>query len=228
MTFEISPRIALAYPDLRIGVVVASGIVNSGQDAELTSITERCTAEFRKLHTTEDILEHTNVVAWRNTYRSFGVNPKKHVPTAEAFCRRIAKGGAFPWISRAVNSYLLAELEFLLPFGGYDLDLIDGGITLRYSPGGEAFTPLGADPGSAAEVTQADEIVYADSTRVLTRSWNRKDAECAKITEAACATIPEADVIAAVERTREYLIRFCGGTVRVATIESAKQTTLEL
>jgi DNA/RNA-binding domain of Phe-tRNA-synthetase-like protein len=59
--------------------------------------------------------------AWREAYQAFKVNPKKFKPSAEALLRRVVKGSPVPWISKAVNAYLLAELSYLLPVGGYDL-----------------------------------------------------------------------------------------------------------
>jgi DNA/RNA-binding domain of Phe-tRNA-synthetase-like protein len=238
MTFEVSERIIEAYPDLRIGVVVATGVANSGSDPGLLSLTDEVVANFRRQYSPEQVLEHPNIAAWRNTYRSFGVNPKKHKPTAEAFCSRIAKGDAVPWISKVVNAYLLAELEFFLPVGGYDLELITGAIILRHSPGGEEFVPLGAQPGSDPQQTQAGEIVYTDNTRVLTRSWNRKDSESSKITEAstrialfaeaADSSIRTEDVVQIAERIKEYLVRFCSANARAFLIEPHNQAKWEV
>jgi DNA/RNA-binding domain of Phe-tRNA-synthetase-like protein len=238
MTFEIAQDVVGAYPHLRIGVVVATGLVNLGGSSELDRLSEEVVREFRRRYSVERVLDHGNIVAWRNTYRSFGVNPKKHVPTAEAFCRRIAKGSSVPWISRVVNAYLLAELEFFLPVGGYDLDLITGGIRLRYSPGGEDFAPLGAQPGLSFEKTQPGEIVYSDEGKVLTRSWNRKDSDLSKITEASTriglfveaaeASISTSDVVGTTDRIKEYLGRFCGGGAHALLIEAKQQARCDL
>ena len=104
--------------------------------------------------------------------------PKKKVPTLNAILKRAEKG--LPTISPIVDIYLAHELLYLFPLGGYDIERINGDINLRLSPGNEPFTAI----GGKEEETYEGEIVYADSSKVLTRRWNYKDCEQAKITEA--------------------------------------------
>src|ERR1700687_4112090 len=121
MILVISDSIAAAYPELRIGVTVVRGLSNAGPNGALMDLSRSIGEEFLRAHSLDTLERHPNIVAWRDTYRSFGYNPKKLPPTAEAFCKRVLQTHGFvPWISKAVTSYLLSELEFLLPVGGYD------------------------------------------------------------------------------------------------------------
>lgn len=136
--------------------------------------------------------------------------------------RRVLKGSDLPSISKAVDLYLVAEIEHFLPVGGYDTDRIAGDINLRLSPGKERFVPLGSL--QAEEYTNAGEVVYADAERVLTRSWNFRDCDHCKITEmstnvalfteAALGSIPTSAVENLVEKIGGYMVSFCGGQVR--------------
>lgn len=225
LTFSIQEEIVRNYPALRIGVVVARGIENPHEQPELSKFKAKLESTFRERYVPEDINIHPAILAWRETYRSFGTNPKDHRPTAEALLRRIVRGNNAPTINAAVNCYLLAELEWFLPVGGYDLVQLDGDLSLRFSKGGELFHPLG---GGDPEATQEGEVVYVDRAKVLTRRWNYKDSDAAKITEnsrdialfteAASSAITDEAVQGSANLIGEYLSRFCGGNVKTFVV----------
>lgn len=52
---------------------------------------------------------------------------------------------------------------------------------LPYADGAEAFTPLG-EPDTV-ENPKPGEIIYADTTDVLARHWNHRDAHRTRVTE---------------------------------------------
>lgn len=226
MRLVIENKIADSYPDLRIGIVTAKNINNVGKDEKLEELKEDKTRELRRKYTLEALKENPYITAWRETYRSFGVKPKKSTPTAEALLRRLLKGHDIPAISKAVDAYLAVETEFFLPIGGYDLDKISGDIVLRYSEGDERFSPLYSDK---EELTKAGEIVYADGKNILTRKWNYKDSDHTKITEdssniilfseAALAAIATDHLSQSMVKLQEYLDDFCGGNNKTMLVD---------
>ena len=231
MRLIVSEEIAASYPGLRIGVLVARGVHNRGEDERLKLLKVVKAAQLRRSLTPEGFITHPHIKAWREVYRSFGVNPKQSTPTAEALIRRVLKGGQLPTISKIVDLYLVAETEFLLPVGGYDLDRAKEPLMLRYSQGGESFVPLGAS--QSEELTRPGEVIYADAARVLTRKWNFRDCDFCKITEestnialfteAATARVSTEQLENLVERMRSYVLEFCGGEVRVFTASVAER-----
>ena len=179
MKLVISDEIRAKFPDLRVGIVIAEHIINSEYKNGLKDYSRKIFREFAQKFTSEkELSEVKNIVAWQNIYRSFGVNPKKKCPTAEALLSRVIKTGFVPCINPAVDSYLIAETLHNLPIGGYDLNKIDGDITLRFSPGGESFLGIGSQD---AENTAPGEVVYSDDSRILTRRWNYRDCDYSRI-----------------------------------------------
>ena len=130
------------------------------------------------------------------------------------------RGDPLPTISPVVDAYLAIETEFYLPIGGYDLANIQGDITLRFSRGGEVFVPLG---GETTETSYDGEVVYVDAEKVLTRRWNYRDCDSAKITassrdivlgcEATGADVTTTTLDTCMSSLAEYIHYFCGGTV---------------
>jgi len=210
MNFTIKDEIFAAYPDLRIGVVAGRNLQIRKRHPSLPEYVDSLRGRLIEMVGDQPMSSFANIAAWRDTYRSFGANPRKFKPTAEAFLSRMLKNKPFPNINTAVDAYLLAEMETMLPIGGYDLKKLSGDVALRRSPGDEPFVPLGSD--EASETTTKDEIVYADHRHVLTRNWNYRDCEYTKISEettdiilaceAACRSIDGEDI----QRTLEGII----------------------
>lgn len=179
MKLLIDKKIREKYPDLRIGVVIAQQLNNENYKVELEEFCRNNFTTFgNKFESHKELDDVKNIVAWRDIYRSFGINPKKKKPTAEALLARTIKSGFVPHISPAVDAYLCAEALHYLPIGGYDLTKISDDIILRNAKPGESFLGVGSDK---EESTIEGEIVYADTVRVLTRCWNYKDCDYAKI-----------------------------------------------
>lgn len=235
MKLKISDEIIEAYPDLRIGIVVARDIINSGSNKSLEVIKKKVEQKIRKSYRTETLSDHPFIWAWRETYRGFGVKPKKHRPTCETLVRRILAGKNIPSINVTVDTYLAVEAEFFLPCGGYDLDIIRGDIYLRRSEGGEKFHPLGS---SEVEQTNEHEIVYSDNEKILTRRWNYRDCNETKITtntknvalfiEAPKTAIPTKAVGDFIERLRSLLQRFCGGSVECYIVDVKERSEIDI
>ena len=168
-----------SYPGAHVGVLTGRDIevVHSDPSLEEMKIGALSAAE-EKLGGVP-ATRHPFIASWREMYRSFGTKPGDYRPSAEALVRRALKTGGLPTINTAVDAYNAVSVRHLIPMGGFDLDRIAGDIRLRFSPGGEEFTPLGSDK---TELTYEGEVVYADDERILTRRWNYRDCDETKIT----------------------------------------------
>lgn len=234
MKLIVAPEICRQFPDLHIGIVMGTGLQNGQANAEVTALTEAAATQVRAALTLESLAQHPFIVAWRETYRRFKSKPSDFRPTAEALLRRVLRGEPIPSISTVVDLYLAVQAEWYLPIGGYDSTRITGDIRLRFSPGNEPCLPIGA---TTEELTYAGEVVYADDEKILTRRWNYRDCDAAKITpeshtialfcEAALSEIPADAVTRCTERLASDLQRFCGGTVKHAFV-TAEQPELDL
>jgi DNA/RNA-binding domain of Phe-tRNA-synthetase-like protein len=180
-TFRLAPAVADAFPDTLIALVTASGLRGRepwpGTATALDEL-ERNLADgaWRPADETDPRIE-----SWHAAYRSFGTNPRRVRPSVDALGRRLAKRGALPRINPAVDSYNLVSVRHGLPAGAFDLDRVTGDVVIRHADGTECFTPLG-EP-DAIENPKPGEIIYADTTGVLTRHWNHRDAHRTRVTE---------------------------------------------
>ncbi len=216
MKLVVTDEIRKNYPELRVGGVVAEELSNNEYSEELISFTKNKFYTFmNKYMTAQKLREHKNIQAWREIYKSFGVKPKKHKPTAEAFLVRVLNEFV-PQINPAVDCYLISETIHLLPIGGYDIDKIEGDIALKYSNGNEEFSGIGSDK---EEFTDKGEVVYSDSKRILTRRWNYRDCDYCKIdvnskrialfVEGALSIIDDSEIKETVDDIASNLVKFC-------------------
>lgn len=221
MHIEISKAIQEQYPNVRLGVLEATNINNSTFHQE---IPEKNTSIANHLISTFDspqiLRQDKRIQIWRDVYREMGYKPKKYPSTVEAMAVRVLKGKEIPMINCAVNTYLLTQLAYLIPIGGHDASKVNGQITLDLSPGGEEFNGIGTD----VELTDPGEIVYKDDRQILTRRWNYRDCDAAKITkgskdmvlimEAPTLEISDENLWEALNHLEKHIQLYCSGTTR--------------
>ncbi|MEU0588558.1 phenylalanine--tRNA ligase beta subunit-related protein [Streptomyces sp. NPDC006132] len=178
--FRIDPAVADAFPDTLIALVTATGL--RGHEPWPDTTTALDELEQRLADGTWQPADENDprVEAWHTAYRSFGTNPRRVRPSVDALGRRLAKKGTLPRINPAVDSYNAVSVRHGLPAGAFDLDQVTGDVDIRHADGTETFTPLG-EPGTV-ENPRPGEIIYADSTGVLTRHWNHRDAHRTRVT----------------------------------------------
>ena len=179
--FRIAPAVADAFPDTLIALVTATGL--NGREPWPATATALDDLEQRLADGSWQPADETDprIEAWHTAYRSFGTNPRRIRPSVDALGRRMSKKGTLPRINPAVDSYNAVSVRHGLPAGAFDLDHVTGEVRIRHADGTEEFTPLG-EPGTV-ENPRPGEIVYADTTGVLTRHWNHRDAHRTRVTE---------------------------------------------
>jgi DNA/RNA-binding domain of Phe-tRNA-synthetase-like protein len=103
-------------------------------DPELETARRETTESLRRRPEPVDV-----IAAVRAMYKRVGLDPTKTRPSSEALLRRIRKGEELPQINTLVDIVNWCSLETQLPFGLYDLDRIEGDVTLRIGLAGEEY-----------------------------------------------------------------------------------------
>ncbi|GAA2608088.1 B3/B4 domain-containing protein [Streptomyces axinellae] len=179
--FRITPAVANAFPDTLIAVVTASGLRGREPWPDTAAALDDLEQQLAAGTWTPADESDPRIEAWHTAYRSFGTNPRRIRPSVDALGRRMAKKGTLPRINPAVDSYNAVSVHHGLPAGAFDLDHVTGDVEIRYADGTEEFTPLG-EPDTT-ENPKPGEIIYTDTTGVLTRHWNHRDAHHTRVTE---------------------------------------------
>jgi DNA/RNA-binding domain of Phe-tRNA-synthetase-like protein len=176
--FRYAPEILDRFPGIVGGVIQATGATNGPTPPGLAAAFASAQADVRAQIGATSLSELPALAAWRRVFRAFGVDPTQYRSAAEALLRRLTKQGELPTIGTLVDLANLASIRHSLPVAVFDLDAIDGGITVRFARGDETWADLGA---STTERPSPGEVIFVDELdTVVARRWCwRQSAESA-------------------------------------------------
>jgi DNA/RNA-binding domain of Phe-tRNA-synthetase-like protein len=179
-TLAVHAEVRERFPELRVELVVATGLDNAGHwpGAESALVAAEAGAAAGALAWSED---DPAIASWHSAYRAFGTNPRRTRPSVDALLRRLVRQGRLPRVNGAVDAYNATSVRFAVPAGAFDLDRLGEDVTIRPATADDRFTPLG-EPDEV-EVPGTGEVVYAQGTEVLTRHWNHRDAHTTRVRE---------------------------------------------
>lgn len=169
-----------AFGGLHIAAVVAEGFSGGEPWPEVEAGLAALEAAAAAGDVLADGEDDPHIAAWHAAYRAFGTNPRRERPSVDALRRRLARSGRLPRINAAVDCYNLVSASHAVPAGAFDLEAVEGDITVRFATGTESFTPLG-EPATT-DRPRPGEVIYTDTKSVLTRHWNHRDADRTKVT----------------------------------------------
>ncbi|MFF3503337.1 B3/4 domain-containing protein [Streptomyces sp. NPDC003247] len=220
--FRIGPAVADAFPDTLIAVVTAAGLRGGEPWPATTAALKDLEAQLADGAWQPADESDPRIEAWHTAYRSFGTNPRRIRPSVDALGRRLAKKGTLPRINPAVDPYNAVSVRHGLPAGAFDLDRVTGNVEIRHADGTETFTPLG-EPDTV-ENPKPGEVIYTDTTDVLTRHWNHRDAHRTRVTEDSARV---AFVLETVTATRDgHLLKTAADDLRTLLQPHCEQSTV--
>ncbi|MEU7204025.1 phenylalanine--tRNA ligase beta subunit-related protein [Streptomyces sp. NPDC045470] len=219
---RIAPAVADAFPDTLIALVTATGLRGREPWPDTAAALDGLERQFADGTWQPADESDPRIEAWHAAYRSFGTNPRRIRPSVDALGRRFAKKGALPRVNPPVDSYNCVSVRHGLPAGAFDVDHVTGDITVRHADGAEEFTPLG-EPDTV-ENPRPGEIIYADTTGVLTRHWNHRDAHRTRVTEDSAHVVFALETLHA---TRDgHLLKTAAEELRDLLTPHAEQTAI--
>jgi DNA/RNA-binding domain of Phe-tRNA-synthetase-like protein len=229
MRLTITPSVLNLFPGTILGVAVARGIDNSGEDPALERALRSAEASLPKRLGDLPVAEHPRIAVWREAYRRFGAKPKDSPSSIENLVRRVGKGHAVGHVNRVVDIYNAVSLETLLPAGAEDLDAIDGDVELAVAGPNEPPVRLLGEP--EARPPRPGEVVYRDRSGAICRRWNWKEADRTKLTERTrnallvvegLPPITDGEVAVAIEEIARRLREHTGAAVVTALLGSER------
>ena len=148
--------------------------------------------------------------AVRTMYKRVGIDPTKTRPSSEALLRRVGRGDELPRINSLVDIVNWCSLETQLPFGLYDLDRVNGPVTLRLGRVGESYAGIRKDTVHVAgRLTLADsEGPFGNPTSDSSRTMVTTATVRALVVIYAPAALPPATADRAIALTKQRIARF--------------------
>lgn len=146
--------------------------------------------------------------AVRTMYKRVGIDPTKTRPSSEALLRRVRKGDELPRINSLVDVINWCSLETQLPYGLYDLDKIEGDVTLRLGLSGEEYAGIRKDTVHVAgRMTLADALgPFGNPTSDSARTMVTTETVRALVVIFAPAALDAGLLSAAIDLTKSRII----------------------
>ncbi|MEV7127332.1 phenylalanine--tRNA ligase beta subunit-related protein [Streptomyces sp. NPDC093260] len=163
--------------------------------------------------------EDPHMAAWREVYTAFGSRPSRTRNSAEALAKRALSDAGLPRINVLVDLYNAISVARLIPVGGEDLELIQGGMRLVRATGDEDFVTVSGGE-ETVEHPDAGEVVWCDGAGVTCRRWNWRQGPRTRLTEGtvsglflleSLAPMPVTEAEAAAAELAELLEKFSPG-----------------
>jgi DNA/RNA-binding domain of Phe-tRNA-synthetase-like protein len=211
MNVALSPHLSGV---LVVGIVEWNGVTVQKENSRWDVIDDLCRrlkGEFGHLS-----LSQIPNVAWaRRLYSSVGLDPTKYRPSSESLLRRAIKGESLYQINTLVDAINWCSLDFLLPIGLYDLDCVEGSVTLRLGMAGEAYDGINKGIVRVTDRLTAvdDKGPFGSPTSDSLRTSITVETKNAIALIYAPADFPGEDLAEDVEIMAERVQTWCGGEV---------------
>jgi DNA/RNA-binding domain of Phe-tRNA-synthetase-like protein len=221
--------ITSAFPDYRVAFVVAEGLtIAPERPAALDQLIAEREAAARTRWSGTELSQIPGIAAWRAAYKGFGIKQTRYRSSVERLLKNVLAGRELARVNAFVDLYNAVSLAQVLPLGADDLDRVTPPLSFRTAREGDSFVDMAdAEGDGEPEAPKPGEVVYADSGHVLCRRWNwRQDARSIIRAETRRAVITvqsngAGDVAAGANDLIDLIVKFCGGTPRVAVLDRA-------
>ena len=143
MNISISSEIKEKVPCTKLAVLKYSVEVKE-ENADLWQyMEEKIIPAVQNELETKNVTEIKNVASSRKAYKAFGKDPGRYRVSSEALIRRIKQGKDLYRINTVVDTNNLISVESGFSVGSYDIDNVNGDITLNLGKSGQSYKGIG-------------------------------------------------------------------------------------
>lgn len=155
----IDNSISQISPSFKIGVIIYNDIVINESPqmlkGRLRFFQETLMVELES----KPLVDYQGIKEWRELFKLFNTDPNRYRPSHEALYRRIKKGSFLPLVHSGADLNNFFSLQYVIPFGLYDLKEINGEIKIRVGQKDELYEGLnGRDNQLMNKLVSSDSI----------------------------------------------------------------------
>ncbi|MFK9095083.1 B3/4 domain-containing protein [Bacillus salipaludis] len=90
----------------------------------------------------KQVTDLPGIKEWRNIFKKTGKDPNRYRHSAESIYRRVQKQNYLSSVQSAIDINNFFSLQYQVPIGIYDLDLVQGPVEIRIGKEGEEYIGL--------------------------------------------------------------------------------------
>lgn len=222
LKLSIDSDILAGCPDCRIGYLVIQNVSVVGASAGLSQEFLRLQNEVGGLYKLEGLAKLPAIMAVRSMYKKLDFDPSRYRPASESLVRRVLQKKGVYYVNSAVDASNYCSLKFLMPFGLYDLDKIEGDVIYRRAKEGTYLNIGGNSVSTDGKPFLTDhQGVFgnptSDSRRTAVSLTSRN---LLSVVFAGSGTAQD-ELWDALRFTSDFITRYNGGTVEMMQIAPA-------
>lgn len=161
LDLRIDDEIMASCPDCRIGFLLIRDVTIVGASPGLSQEFIKLQNEVAKLYNVEELTKLPPIMAVRSMYKKLDFDPSRCRPASEVLVRRVIQKKGVYFVNSAVEASNFCSLRYLIPFGLYDFDKIEGDVVYRKAQDG-TYLHIGGN-----QVSTEGEPFLADSVGVF-------------------------------------------------------------
>jgi len=142
MKITVSKIVRDACPDLTLAIIKCE-VCNFPTSTDFWVEMEKEISKIKEKYSIEEINKRPEIAATRKAYKTFGKDPNRYRPSAEALCRRILREIPVYKVSTLVDIINLVSIRSGFSIGGFDIDKIQGNIELGVGTADDEFEAIG-------------------------------------------------------------------------------------
>lgn len=165
--------ISVELPGAKLGILEAEGVRVEPSSAELIAEIQSVCDRLRRELTVEQVAALPSIRAVREMFRSWGIDPARYRPSAEALLRRVVQGKGLYYVSNLVDIGNLGSIETGWPYGCYNRAAFWPPVQFRAGRTSETYEGIGkqtwhvAGRPVLADVQGPFGSPISDSTRTM-------------------------------------------------------------
>ncbi|BBB92605.1 MAG TPA: phenylalanine--tRNA ligase beta subunit-related protein [Methylomusa anaerophila] len=128
MKIVIDESISQVVPNCHLGYLHIKDVVVRGTPPALSQEFLKLQSEVAEAYNLEILPKLPRIMAVRNMYKKLDFDPSRYRPASEALVRRVLQNKGLYYVNSAVDVNNYCSIKYMLPFGLYDMDRINGDI----------------------------------------------------------------------------------------------------
>ncbi len=142
LEIQLSCELTKLIPDIKIGVIEYQHITVGDSPQMLKGRLQLFQESIYFELEDKNITELPGIQEWRTVFKRMGKDPNRYRHSAEALYRRVKKQNYLTSVNSATDLNNFFSLQYQVPMGVYDANLIDGPVDIRVGGENEEYVGL--------------------------------------------------------------------------------------
>jgi len=162
LEIKLSEEIIEKIPNFKVGIIVYKNITVAESPQMIRGRLQLFQESIYFDLENKNVTELSGIQEWRNIFKIYGKDPNRYRPSVEALYRRVQKQNFLSSIQSATDINNFFSLQYQVPIGIYDLDNLNGAISIRLGTEEEEYIGLNGRLNSLNRL-----IVSSDNIRAF-------------------------------------------------------------